>query len=103
MEKFTTSALVDILADSFAICRTKEFHGCGSYYYNEIKLSKLENRPIKVLQKSLNVLDGKIDNYSIKEKGNLITRALNNFTYRNIPSSDAKGYCKNMRWLIVKL
>lgn len=103
IQTFTFSALVDILSGSFAICRTKEFPGCGSYYYNEIKSAKWENRCIIILQKSLDVLSNKINNLSTTEKKKLIIRALRDFAYRNIPASDAEMLCKNMEWIIVKL
>jgi len=98
---FTFSALCDILSDSFAICRTNEFPRCGSYYYSEIKTAKWENRPINVLEKSLDVINDKIDALDINSKKKIITRALSDFAHRNIPSSDAEMLCKNMRWVIV--
>lgn len=100
-QSFTFSALCNILSDSFAICRTKEFPGCGSYYYSEIKSAKWENRPIHVLKSSLHILDGKIENLTRLEKKKIIIQALSDFTFRNIPDSDAKMYCKDMRWVIV--
>ena len=99
-QTFTFSALVDILSDSFAICRTKEFPGCGSYYYSEIKSAKWENRCINVLQSNLHILNGKIDNLTKQQKKKLITRALSDFTHRNFPTSDADMLCKDMRWKI---
>lgn len=99
---FTFSALCDILSDSFAICRTSEFPGCGSYYYSEIKTAKWENRPINVLEKSLDVINDKIDGLTILSKKKIITRALIDFAYRNIPSSGVEMLCDNMRWIIVK-
>jgi len=102
IKTFTFSALADILSDSFAICRTSEFPECGNYYYNEIKTAKWENQPIKVLQNSLDVIDDKIDGLTDLSKKKLITRALIDFTHRNIPSSDAEMLCNNMRWIIVE-
>lgn len=98
---FTFSALCDILSDSFAICRTKEFPGCGNYYYCEIKSAKWEKRPIRVLQSSLDVISDKIDGVTIQYKKKIITRALSDFAYHNIPDCDAEMLCKDMRWIIV--
>lgn len=100
-QSFTFSALCNILSDSFAICRTKEFPGCGGYYYSEIKCFRWENRSIHVLKSSLDVLEGKIKNLTKLEKKKIITQALIDFAFRNIPDSDAEMYCKNMRWVIV--
>lgn len=101
IQSFTFSALCDILSDSFAVCRTEEFPRCGDYYYCEIKSAKWENRSINVLQSSLNVLDGKIENLTKLEKRKIITRALSDFAFRNIPVCDAEMLCNNMRWVIV--
>ena len=98
---YTFSALVDILSDSFAVCRTNEFPGCGNYYYSEIKCNKWEKRSINVLRYDLEVLNGKIDNLTIIEKKKLITESLKRFAYRNYPGTDAESLCNNMRWVIV--
>ena len=98
---FTFSALCDILCNSFSICRTEEFSGCGDYYYKEIKSSKWEDRAVRVLSESLDVLDGKITHFTIQNKKKLISQSLKEYAYRNIPYSDATELCKNMRWIIV--
>ncbi len=97
---FTFSALADILSDSFAICRTAEFPGCGDYYYCEIKSALWENQCIIILQHNLDAISDKINNFTIIEKKKLITRALSNFAFRNIADCDAIHVCKNMRWKI---
>ncbi len=97
---FTFSALADILSDSFATHRTPEFPGCGDYYYFEIKSALWENRCISVLQKNLDVIGDKISNFTIIQKKKLITQALSNFAFRNIPDCDAMPICKSMRWKI---
>ena len=99
---YTFSALADILSDSFALTRTAQFSGCGSYYYNEIKCAKWENHSIRVLEKSLEALNGKIDNLDVLEKRNLISRALKDFAFRNIPATDVEMLCKDMEWVIVQ-
>ena len=100
-QTFTFSALSEILSDSFSMCKTKEFPRCGDYYYCEIKSAKWENRCINILQKSLDVLDGKIENLTKLEKKKLITKALSDFAFHNIPVCDAEMLCKDMRWVIV--
>lgn len=100
-QTYTFSALADILSDSFALTRTEEFPGCGNYYYNEIKCAKWENRAIRVLEKNLDVLNGKIDNLDHLQRRNLITKALKEFAFRNIPDNDTEMLCKHMEWLIV--
>jgi hypothetical protein len=90
------------LSDSFAICRTQEFPGCGNYYYCEIKSAKWENRCVNVLQDSLDVIGDKINNFTIIEKTKLITKALRDYAFRNIPYGDAVVYAENMRWKIVE-
>jgi len=101
-EKFTFSALVDILSGSFTVCRTHEFPGCGDYYYFEIKSALWENRCINVLSHNLNAISDKIRNFTIHEKKKLITQALSDFAFRNIPDCDAIHICKNMRWKIIE-
>ena len=102
IQTFTFSALSDILSDSFATHKTHEFSACGSYYYSEIKSAKWENRCIRVQQCNLDAVSDKITHLTIIEKKKLITRALCDFTFRNIPYCDAVGYSENMRWKIVE-
>ncbi len=99
-QTFTFSALTDILSDSFAICRTAEFPGCGNYYYCEIKSALWEKRCVIVLQYNLDAINDKINGFTIIQKRKLITQALSDFAFRNIPDCDAIHICKSMRWKI---
>ena len=102
VKTFTFSALVDILKNSFSICRTSKFPRCGDYYYNEIKEAKWENRTIRILESSLNVLNDIINDTTITNKKKIITRALRDFTFYNMPDIEAENLCKDMRWKIVE-
>ncbi len=101
-QTFTLSALVDLLSNSFASYKTEKSNTPGNYYYSQIKTAKIQNKSILVKLDSLDIIEDKVDTLTITQKKRLISRALIDFANRNIPDDDAKMFCKNMRWTIVK-
>lgn len=97
---FTFSALADLLANSFSMYKDDEFPITGNYYFNEIKSAKYSGHCITVKIASLQVLEDKVDGFTILEKKKVIVRALKDFARRNIPGTDTEMFCNSMRWKI---
>jgi hypothetical protein len=98
---YTFSALADMLKEQFSLYKNDEFPSPGMYYYTEIKSYHFQDRCINVKKSTLDVLEGKVNDLSLKGIQMLIIKALKIFAHANMPVSDADWFTKEMKFKIV--